>query len=106
MLTQDLPQIRILALDVEFYTAPAVIQFKAHRFEVGDEIRTTAGAHLSKVGTVRAIHDGWLIVAISEAEQVSAHLLCDITYLVEQCADQCVLQGCTAHHLSENQQNP
>lgn len=63
-------QIHILALDVEFYTAPTVIQLRSHSFEVGDEIRVIGGPHTSHVGTVRSIHDGWLVVTSSETETV------------------------------------
>ncbi|KAF5309913.1 hypothetical protein D9619_010543 [Psilocybe cf. subviscida] len=67
---QQAIEIHILALDVEFYTAPTVIQFQSHKFEVGDEICAIAGPHLSKVGTVGAIHDGWLAVTVADTEQV------------------------------------
>ncbi|KAF5319369.1 hypothetical protein D9619_008847 [Psilocybe cf. subviscida] len=56
-------EIRVFSVDVEFYTPPPVIQLCTHTFEVGDEVRVTGGSHQAHMGIVRAIHDGWLVVA-------------------------------------------
>lgn len=68
-------QIHLLAEDVEFYFPPVAMHVKVHFFEVGDEVRAIAGPFSSglPLGTVSAIHDGWLeVITYEENSSVRA----------------------------------